>query len=318
MKYRIIAITILFTILFYSCEEESITLESFPTTAGNVEAINTSFNEYNETIGGFLYDDISFIYSSDENSEGDNLDFKNIYLSFQNTSNALSFYIKEDGFTYFDSALTNINTSNMESDAYLAYNNYHTSDVFVFTSNQIDNSDIFYSIGNYDNKTWSDPVNLEKINTDNNEADFNAYNNGVVFTSDESGNYDIYKIDVDITQTFKEWLELDEDVVKEGFDILNSDFDDICPHVNGNYIFFASNREGGYGGYDLYYSHYENGAWKEPVNFGANINTEYDEINPKTIYYSNFDNDLMFFSSNRTGGKGGFDIYYVGIPSIIY
>jgi hypothetical protein len=27
-----------------------------------------------------------------------------------------------------------------------------------------------------------------------------------------------------------------------------------------------------------------------------------------------FINDLMIFSSNRPGGKGGFDLYYAGIP----
>jgi hypothetical protein len=316
MKRIILTILILITILFSSCEDESITLQTFPTTAGNVEAINTTYNEYNETIGGFSYDYISFIYSSDEDSEGDNLDFKNIYLGFYNNSDILNFTVNDIGFSYFDSALININSSHMESDAYLAYDNYHTSDIFVFTSNKEDNSDIFYSIGNYDLKSWSEPVSLEKMNTDNNEADFIAYSNGIVFTSNESGNYDIYKIEVDLTQTFKEWIELDEDIVKKKFDILNSDFDDICPHVNGNYIIFASNREGGYGGYDLYYSHYENSDWTTPVNFGANINSENDEINPKTIYYSNYKNDLMFFSSDRTGGKGGFDIYYVGIPKL--
>jgi hypothetical protein len=316
MKYQIYIITILLLLSLYACEEESVTLNSFPTIAGNIDAINTSYNEYNETFGGFSYDYISFIYSSDEDSDGDNLDFKNIYLGFYHNPDILNFTINDEGFSYFDSALVNINSSYMESDAYLTYDNYYTSDVFVFTSNKEDNSDIFYSIGNYSLTSWSEPVSLEKMNTENNEADFIAYSSGVIFTSNESGNYNIYKIDVDLTQTFKEWIELDEDILKENFDILNSDFDDICPNVNGNYIIFASNREGGYGGYDLYYSHYENGDWTPPVNFGADINSEYDEINPKTIYYRNYKNDLMFFSSDRTGGKGGFDIYYAGIPKL--
>ena len=29
-----------------------------------------------------------------------------------------------------------------------------------------------------------------------------------------------------------------------------------------------------------------------------------------------FNNDFMIFSSNRPGGLGGFDLYYVGIPDI--
>lgn len=317
MKKKIYIILVAFATTLISCNDDPIALKSFPTTPVNLEVINTANNEYNEAIGGFLADDISFIMSTDENSNDDSLDLKNIYLSFQNYSGIISFYVDNDGYPYFDSALVKINTSNKESDAYVTYNFDHSSDVFVFTSNQEGNSDIFYSTGNYDLESWSEPVSLEKINTNYNETNFIGCNNSVIYTSNESGNYDIYKIDVDDTQTFKEWVESDESIEKENFEILNSDFDDICPQVNIDYIIFASNREGGYGGYDLYYSYFENNQWNTPVNFGAEINTEFDEINPVSIYYIDYNNDLMFFSSNRTGGKGGFDIYYVGIPNLI-
>ena len=33
---------------------------------------------------------------------------------------------------------------------------------------------------------------------------------------------------------------------------------DKCPSLYGDYLVFASDREGGYGGFDLYYSRYEN------------------------------------------------------------
>ena len=95
--------------------------------------------------------------------------------------------------------------------------------------------------------------------------------------------------------------------------ILSSEFDDKCPSITNNILVFTSNRAGGYGGYDLYYSYFENENWCEPVNLGSEINTEYDEYRPITNSLVNFENNMMIFSSNRPGGKGGFDLYYVGI-----
>lgn len=79
---------------------------------------------------------------------------------------------------------------------------------------------------------------------------------------------------------------------------------------------FTSNRPGGYGGYDLYYSKYKEGKWQSPVNFGNRINTKYDEFRPIVRLEDEFKNDFMLFSSNRPEGKGGFDLYYVGIDKI--
>ena len=98
---------------------------------------------------------------------------------------------------------------------------------------------------------------------------------------------------------------------------LNSPNSEACPNINGILMVFTSKREGGYGGYDLYYSQLEESGWSSPVNFGPKINTEYDEFRPITFYAPKFDNDLMVFSSNRPGGLGGFDLYYVGIPKLM-
>jgi hypothetical protein len=80
-------------------------------------------------------------------------------------------------------------------------------------------------------------------------------------------------------------------------------------------LIFTSNRPGGYGGFDLYYSKYENGNWSAPTNFGSKINSPFDEYRPILFDEEiDFEKDMMVFSSNRTGGKGGFDLYFVGIP----
>ncbi len=50
------------------------------------------------------------------------------------------------------------------------------------------------------------------------------------------------------------------------------------------------------------------------MNFGAVINTAFDEYRP-ILFNKEVDNDrdMMIFSSNRAGGKGGFDLYFVGV-----
>jgi len=116
------------------------------------------------------------------------------------------------------------------------------------------------------------------------------------------------------SKEFVESLSENSSVPVEKDVVLSSEFDDKCPSINNNILVFASNRAGGFGGYDLYYSFFENGNWGEPINFGSGINSEYDEFRP--IVRSDewqFDNDMMIFSSNRLGGKGGFDLYCVGI-----
>ena len=93
--------------------------------------------------------------------------------------------------------------------------------------------------------------------------------------------------------------------------ILSSNKDDKCPSIWSNIMVFASNRDGGYGGYDLYYSKYINNSWTTPVNFGTKINSQYDEYRPILFHWGDF--TIMIFSSNRPGGKGGFDLYCVKV-----
>ena len=76
--------------------------------------------------------------------------------------------------------------------------------------------------------------------------------------------------------------------------------------ANGHMLFFASNRAGGVGGMDLWYSVLsEKGSWKQPVNLGPVINTPGDEMSP----FIHFDGHSLYFSSNGRIGMGGYDIF---------
>ncbi|MDR0971302.1 MAG: hypothetical protein LBM25_02840 [Bacteroidales bacterium] len=70
-------------------------------------------------------------------------------------------------------------------------------------------------------------------------------------------------------------------------------------------LYFSSNREGGYGGYDIYVYPLENNKDDIVINLGKEINTLGDEITP---FYSIGDTGI-YFSSNYHFGFGGFDIF---------
>lgn len=77
--------------------------------------------------------------------------------------------------------------------------------------------------------------------------------------------------------------------------------------ATGNMLFFSSNRPGGSGGNDIWYSVYrQNGKWSTPKNLGKNINTSGDEISP----FIHFDGKTLYFSSDGRPGMGGQDIYF--------
>ena len=70
-------------------------------------------------------------------------------------------------------------------------------------------------------------------------------------------------------------------------------------------LYFVSDRPGGYGGMDIWYTMVRNGTAGEPVNLGPQVNSGDDEYTP---FYDQR-NGILYFSSDRAGGKGGFDIY---------
>jgi len=70
-------------------------------------------------------------------------------------------------------------------------------------------------------------------------------------------------------------------------------------------LYFVSDRPGGYGGYDIWVSRFEDGLWQAPVNAGPHINTAGNETAP----YMNVDNQTLYFTSDGWPGMGGKDIF---------
>ena len=75
--------------------------------------------------------------------------------------------------------------------------------------------------------------------------------------------------------------------------------------ADGRTLFFASNRKGGYGGYDIWKSTLTSKGWGQPENLGPTINTAYDEQSP----FIHADDSTLYFSSNGWPGLGGKDLF---------
>lgn len=103
-----------------------------------------------------------------------------------------------------------------------------------------------------------------------------------------------------------QWTELKklpEPINSKGY---NTTQPNIGKLNNKDILLFSSNRQGGEGGMDIWYSFINaDGTYGKPINAGKKINTIEDEITP---FYVNEINTL-YFSSTWHKGLGNFDIF---------
>ena len=96
---------------------------------------------------------------------------------------------------------------------------------------------------------------------------------------------------------------------------VNTNASDGAPSFSrdGHWMFFNSDRTGGFGALDVWASYrqdkHDDFAWETPVNLGSNINTNATDAG--ATYFANDDGDapLLYFSSVRSTGVGMLDVY---------
>ena len=78
-------------------------------------------------------------------------------------------------------------------------------------------------------------------------------------------------------------------------------------YKNGKeYLFFVSDRKGGFGKLDIWYTkRKENGSFETPINAGEQVNSIDNEITP----FYDLKKSRLYFSSDWHVGLGGFDIF---------
>ena len=293
-------------------------LTTFPTTPTNMGAtINSIYDDYNSTAppstGVWLR---PFLFSSNRNSSGGNFDIIYKQLSVYSIGSIGTPTLTVTGTDVSDnisSALATINTDSNQLGPYFIGG----TNTLLYATNDAGNLNIKYL------NIVSTPLPPQAISFLNSTKD-DAYpsisktNSCIYFCSNRGVDFDIYKTFLNTSNSLLQNLAdtTSKAIIKETV-LSSSGYDDKCPYVVGNTMVFTSNRPGGYGGFDLYYSIYNNGVWSAPINFGSSINTSADEYRPIVMQVNGFTNNFMVFSSNRVGGIGGFDLYYVGINNMI-
>ncbi|MCK9301584.1 MAG: OmpA family protein [Bacteroidales bacterium] len=87
-----------------------------------------------------------------------------------------------------------------------------------------------------------------------------------------------------------------------------------CMSSDNKTLFFVSNRPGGYGKSDIWYTRIdEDGKFSMPQNAGAKINTAGEETTP----FIHFDAYTLYFASNGHPGLGGFDLFKVDMRNYV-
>ncbi|HET6991081.1 MAG TPA: hypothetical protein VFJ43_07145, partial [Bacteroidia bacterium] len=124
----------------------------------------------------------------------------------------------------------------------------------------------------------------------------------LLYYDNSMGTGDIFISEYDKTKsTYKKPVRLDETInTAKGYEIAATITND------GNTIYFASDRAGGFGGIDLYVSkRLPNGKFGPAQNLGAEINSDADEDFPSLSP----DGKTLFFSSKGHTSMGGYDIF---------
>ncbi|TVP50673.1 MAG: OmpA family protein [Mongoliibacter sp.] len=166
--------------------------------------------------------------------------------------------------------------------------------------------DIYVSYLADDGESWTLPAGIsENINTYYNEGTctISADGNILIYTScdapDSFGSCDLY-VAYKVNNIWQRSSNMGKNVNSRSWESQPS------LSADGRILFFSSNRRGGFGGNDIWYSvRNDDGSWAEAKNLGSTVNTPKDEVSP-FIY---FNNEILFFASNGHRGFGGMDLF---------
>ena len=320
-----IVVTVIVIMFLSGCSEKPPALiypaGFFPDSVIALEGLNTQYDDYNSDLNEYsiLTGSRPVVFSSNRETSGGkfNLVYGQIAYFFGQTSGYfnLNSEITHDSFL---SALTaKFNTPGNDFGPFRFFNSSDGLEYMVTATEVPGNGlDLVYSRFT---PAFSivpvipDPVPATLFNTTSDDAyiTLNHDLDTAYFCSDRGGNFDIYLLKRPAMVSVNDWF------VGTGaplaVDSLVTSSNEKCPFISGSYMFFVSDRPEGFGGYDIYFSVFRGGKWSSPVNMGPGINSEYNEYRPVVMTDLQFSNPFMVFSSDRPGGKGGFDLYFTGI-----
>ncbi|MDJ1506601.1 OmpA family protein [Xanthocytophaga agilis] len=180
--------------------------------------------------------------------------------------------------------------------------------LLVYIGTTANSADIYSSVLQGDK--WGAPAKLgREVNStyQENSASFTPDEKVVYFASNRPGGLgglDIYKAEKQADGSWGAPVNLGPTV--------NSKYDEEAPfiHPDKKTLYFTSNGPNSMGGTDIFKAVNDKGKWTTPTNVGAPVNSVYND----SYFALSADGKKGYFSSDRPGGKGGSDIYFLGIP----
>jgi hypothetical protein len=292
----------------------------FPDTVVNLTDMNSEYDEYCFALFN-INSNLPIVFSSNRKSSGGQFDLEQASISivFDQTNGIFGLGTDMTNDLFINKLINKSITSGNDLGPYRLYSSLDGFEYLLLSSENGDgNMDLFYLTNRpvYGSSLpdIEGPYPIKLLNTSYDEENicFDANLDSAYFASNMNGNFDIFLQRRPAETEISSWFNLDYSVSTKA-DSVNSSSDDECPIVFKKIMVFSSDRPGGSGGFDLYYSIFRNGNWSLPVNLGDGINTSADEKSPAIGYNPKYTNQFIIFSSNRPGGKGGFDLYFTGV-----
>jgi outer membrane protein OmpA-like peptidoglycan-associated protein len=264
------------------------TVHSFP---GNV---NSKYTEYNPVVSA---DESVMAFTAlrpntSRTRSGDKF-IEEIYVSYNKSGNWSEPVVVPIASDY------NVGTAGITPDG---------QKMVVFMGGATDQGNLFQVIKSGD--VWSKPSILSNtINSPGMETTCSISPDGKViyFASNRRGGrggLDIWKIEQKTTGVWSQPINLGPEI--------NTPDDEDAPfiHPDQKTLFFTSDGHATMGGRDIFKTTLVNGKWTKPENMGYPVNTTSND-NYFTLLA---DGKRGYFSSDRKGGQGAQDIYYLDMP----
>ncbi len=266
------------------------------------ENINSRFNEYAPAL---LDSNTLVITSGRVESSRETIDerYGEAYTN--------NFYFEKEGSAWHDKTNPTFRITNSRyNDGSGSFNGNGDKYYFTVCGNEGPHCQIFLSVRK--GGKWKSPVLLnENVNLKKFESKHPAISKGgdtLLFSSNRPGGFGQYDIWMSLSAGQDNWGPAMN--VGNG---INTKLNELAPAFSqfSHVFFFASDGHQNYGGLDLYMAkRFSNGTT-------ALYNLDYPFNSNRDDCFLSFDENKIYFSSNREGGKGGFDIYSVGIPSVL-
>jgi outer membrane protein OmpA-like peptidoglycan-associated protein len=257
--------------------------------------INTKYTEYNPVVSA---DESVMAFTAlrpntGKTRTGDKF-IEEVYISYNNSGNWSEPRVVPIASQY------NVGTAGISADG---------QKMLIFMGGVTDPGSLF--VINKTGETWSKPNLINpSINTPKfleSTASITPDGKTIYFASDRQGGQgglDIYKTQMGANGVWSQPVNLGPEI--------NSKSDEDAPfiHPDQKTLFFTSNGHSSMGGRDIFVTKFVNDRWTRPENMGYPVNTTSND-NYFTLIA---DGTRAYFSSDRKGGLGDQDIYFLNMP----